>query len=127
MRRLIQILPSLVVIAGLLVTCVPGSHAQSAQITGRVTDPSGAVVPGVEIAVTNVRTGVQKTTVTNGAGIYVIPFLVPGTYAMKVEMAWFKSIARPATKLDVDQVARMDFALEVGAMTESVTVTEAAP
>ena len=81
MRRLIQILPGLVVIAGLLVTCVPGSYAQSAQITGRVTDPSGAVVPGVEIAVTNVQTSVL---VTNGAGIYVLPFLVPGTYKARI-------------------------------------------
>ena len=84
MRRLIQILPGLVVIAGLLVTCVPGSYAQSAQITGRVTDPSGALVPGVEIAVTNVQTSVQKTIVTNGAGIYVLPFLAPGTYKARI-------------------------------------------
>jgi len=84
MRRLIQILPGLVVIAGLLVTCVPGSYAQSAQIIGRVTDPSGAVVPGMEIAVTNVQTSVQKTIVTNGAGISVLPFLAPGTYKARI-------------------------------------------
>ncbi|HWB95911.1 MAG TPA: carboxypeptidase-like regulatory domain-containing protein, partial [Bryobacteraceae bacterium] len=72
------------------------AHAQSAQITGRVTDPSGAVVSRAEIEVTHVETGVRNTSVTNDSGIYVVPFLPPGTYAVKVSLTGFKSITRSA-------------------------------
>lgn len=117
----------LVAATGLVLTGVQSSYAQSAQITGRVTDPSGAVVSGAEISVSNVETKLQKVSVTNEVGIYVVPFLTPGTYTMKVTQQGFKSITRPDTKLEVDQVARIDFTLEVGDTTESVTVSESAP
>jgi hypothetical protein len=103
------------------------AHAQSAQITGRVTDPSGAVVSRAEIEVTHVETGVRNTSVTNDSGIYVVPFLPPGTYAVKVSLTGFKSITRSAIRLDVDQAARIDFSLEVGGASESVTVSDTAP
>ena len=127
MRRILQLLCGLVSLTVMSAFCVQVSYAQHAQITGRVTDPSDAVVPGVEITITNVQMGIQKTTVTNDSGIYVVPFLVPAMYTMKVELAGFKSITRSAIKLEVDQVARIDFTLEVGAVTESVTVTGGAP
>jgi hypothetical protein len=117
----------LVVASALLLTGVQSSYAQTAQITGRVTDASGAVVLRAEISVSNVETKFQKTSVTNEVGIYVLPFLTPGTYAMKVSLHGFKSITRPAIKLEVDQVARIDFSLEVGDTAESVTVTESVP
>jgi len=110
-----------------VLAAVQDSSAQSAQITGRVTDPTGAVVSRAEIRVSHVGTTLEKTSATNDAGIYVVPFLTPGTYTMKVTMAGFKSITRTAIQLEVDQVARIDFNLEVGETSESVTVTESAP
>jgi len=101
--------------------------AQSAQLTGVVTDASSAVVARAQIEATQVETGLVKTTATNEAGIYVVPFLTPGSYTIKVVLAGFKTLTRPAIQLQVDQVARIDFRLEVGQTSDSVTVSEAAP
>ncbi len=127
MRLFLERLPGLVIVAGLAFVGARSSYGQSAQITGRVTDPTGAVVSRAEIGVIHVQTGLRKTSITNDSGIYVIPFLTSGDYTMKVSLAGFKSITRQAIKLDVDQAARIDFSLEVGETTDSVTVTDAAP
>jgi hypothetical protein len=126
-RRRLPGLLRLVAAGCLALAAAEDSFAQSAQITGRVTDPTGAVVSGAEIRVSHVGTTLENTSVTNDAGIYVLPFLIPGTYTMKVAMAGFKSITRAAIQLEVDQVARIDFTLEVGETTDSVTVSESAP
>jgi hypothetical protein len=116
-----------VMMAGIVLSRGQNAFAQSAQITGRVTDATGAVVSRASITIANIATKLEKTSVTNEVGVYVVPFLTPGTYTMKVSMAGFKSITRTPVQLEVDQVARIDFALEAGDTVESVTVTESAP
>jgi hypothetical protein len=101
--------------------------AQTAQITGLVTDPSGTAVPGAAVAVTNVKTGVRNQVTTNEQGYYTVLFLNPGDYEVRVQKEGFKVSEHPAIKLDVAQIARIDIALQLGALAESVTVGAEAP
>ena len=101
--------------------------AQSAQIAGRVVDSTGGIVSDVTITVTNVETGVKRTTASNLEGNYVVPLLPPGNYQVRVEKQGFRPIARSGVILVVDQSARLDFVLEVGQITAIVDVTAEAP
>lgn len=98
-------------------------HAQTAQITGRISDTSGATVPGATITVTNQATGTVRTTVSNNEGYFTVPVLQPGTYRVKVELLGFAPVAREAVTLVAEQTARLDFVLDVSAVREQVTVT----
>jgi len=106
-----------------------GLWAQSnrATITGTVTDTTGAIVPGVEVTATNTGTSVPTKTVSNQDGIYVIPNLFPGQYSVEFKKDGFATLLRPAVTLESTEVARVDAALKVGAVTESVTVSTDAP
>ena len=101
--------------------------AQTAQITGVITDPSGTSVPAANVVVTNTATGVRHVVVTNDQGYYTILFLNPGDYELRVEKQGFKAAEHPGIKLDVAQIARIDVALQLGALAESVTVAAEAP
>jgi hypothetical protein len=100
--------------------------AQTARIAGRVTDRSGAVVPGTLVTVTNTQTGAERKVVTNEEGYYAAPLLLPGEYRVAVEHAGFKPVGRAGVKLDVDQRAELDFVLEIGGVSERIEVTAAA-
>jgi hypothetical protein len=103
------------------------AQSNRASITGTVMDSSGAVVAGAEITATNVDTGVPTKTVSNQEGIYVVPNLPPGRYSVEFKRDGFKTERRPIIKLESTEVARLDSALQVGAVTDSVTVTADAP
>src|SRR5215472_823345 len=79
------------------------------EITGTVTDSTGAVVAGAKVTLNNPATDTNRSTVTNSSGIYDLPSLVPGTYNLKVEMSGFSTQARNEIDLQVAQVARLDF------------------
>ena len=98
--------------------------AQTAQITGLVTDSSKAAMARVKVTVTNAETGVSRTTASNAQGNYTVPLLPPGKYQLQVSSDGFRPINREGVTLEVDQVARLDFAMEVGGVTESINVTE---
>ena len=97
--------------------------AQSANLTGRVTDTTGAVIPGTKIVVINIATGAERTASANEIGYYTVPLLPPGEYRIAVEQAGFKSINRTGVILQVDQRAEISFVLEIGAVTEQIDVT----
>ena len=97
--------------------------AQTAQISGRVTDASGAVVPATNIKVTNAATNIVRTTQTNSEGYYAVPLLPPGAYTVGVEQQGFRPITRSGLTLEVDQRAELNFTLEVGTVAEKVEVT----
>jgi hypothetical protein len=81
----------------LLAALAASAFAQtSSQMTGTVTDKSGAVVAGAVISVTNVSTGVQRTVNSNEAGVYTLPFLNPGEYSVTVQKEGFRPIKRRA-------------------------------
>src|SRR5882724_676451 len=103
------------------------AQGPSGEITGAVTDPTGAVVAGATIAVTNPATNTQRVVKTNSDGIYDLPALPPGNYSLKVEMQGFGSQLRNDIELQVAQVARIDIALKVGNVSEVVEVTGGAP
>lgn len=103
------------------------AQANRAQITGTVTDASGAIVPGVQVTATNTGTNVPTTTVSNQDGIYVIPNLFPGQYSVEFKKEGFEKLVHSSLTLESTQVARIDASLKVGAATESVTVTSEAP
>ena len=113
---------SFVLISGLLLGQQP-----TAEVTGLISDTSGAAVPGAEIDVTNLATGLQSTAVTNYSGNYVFSILQPGSYRITVKKQGFETTQRDNIDLSVGQVARLDFKLTVGSRTQIVEVTGAAP
>ncbi len=96
---------------------------QMAQITGLVTDTSQAVVPKASVEVLNVNTGWVRKTETNNEGYYTVPLLPPGKYRMTVRAEGFKPVGRDGITLEVGQSLRLDFTLELGTLTETVTVS----
>jgi hypothetical protein len=115
------------ILLGLL--CCASASAQEfrGKIDGRVTDASGAAVPGVEVKATNTQTNVTITGVTNAEGNFDIPYLSPGTYDLSAEHAGFKKYLRNAIELQVDGELTFEIKLEIGQVTQSVTVTGAPP
>jgi hypothetical protein len=111
----------------LLLATVCTVMAQTAQVTGRVTDTSGGVVVGTEVVVTNMGTGLRWEVNTNDAGYYTAPLLPPGKYQILAQKQGFKPVSRSGITLQVGQVARIDFILEVGAVSETVSVTGEIP
>ena len=109
--------------------CVSPSYAQTetAGINGFVTDSSGGVVPAAEVEATNVGTNATYPVQTNESGYYVITPLPIGVYTITVEVPGFKTGVAENIALQVQQRAKIDFALEVGAVSEVVTVESAAP
>src|ERR1700730_797664 len=98
------------------------TFAQQATIVGTVTDPSGAVVPSVNIAVTNTETGVVKHSQTNDAGQYVVPDLNIGHYSVKAEASGFKASEQKDIVLQVGDRDRVDFQMQLGGAQETITV-----
>ena len=111
----------------LLVLLFFSSHgaAQSnrASIKGTVTDSSGGVIVGVDVSARSVDTDVTTSAVTNDDGIYLLPNLPPGTYALTFRKAGFKDIVEPAVTLISTQVAGIDVTMEIATATEHVTIT----
>ena len=97
------------------------------EITGLVTDPSGALLVGAAVTVTNPQTNFTRTENTNDAGIYTFPNLLPGIYNVRVAAQGFQGAVRNGVELQVQQVARLDFQLKVGSLTEAVEVSGGAP
>ncbi len=97
------------------------------RITGRVSDPHGALIPGASIRVTNIETNVSVSAVSNDAGNYEVPNLIPGSYRIVAQTEGFKRLERGPVELRVGDVLDIELKLEIGAVSESVTVTAEAP
>ena len=98
------------------------SFAQEATIVGTVTDLTGAVVPNAVVTLTNIERGTSRTSITNGDGQYVVPSLSIGRYNVRAESKGFKSGEEKGIVLNVGDRTRVDFKLEVGNVTETVSV-----
>jgi len=94
---------------------------------GTVSDPSGASVPGAQVTVTNQATAATFTALTDGSGLWRAPQLNPGVYDISVAAKGFSTLVRKDVQVRVADRLRVDLALQVGALTETVTVTEATP
>ncbi len=98
-------------------------QSTTGEIHGNVTDPSGAAIPGAEITVTNENTGETKSVQAGAAGDYILPLLQPGQYRLTAQTEGFRTFERPGLTLSAVQSMRVDLELEIGQLTETVTVT----
>jgi len=102
------------------------AQAGRGSISGTITDPNGALVPGAQVTLLNKATGVELHTVSSSAGLYTFISLNPGVYQVTAGASGFASVARDKVTVDVDQTTVVDITLKVGAATEKVTVVESA-
>jgi hypothetical protein len=109
----------------LLLTGVPAAYGQVlyGSLTGSVNDPSQAAVPGANVALTNVGTGLTKEFKTNEAGIYLFNDLQPGLYRLTITAPSFSTISSDNLSIEANRLRRFDATLRVAQMTESVTVS----
>jgi Carboxypeptidase regulatory-like domain len=103
------------------------AQSERGTIRGTVTDATGAVVIGATVKAINPETGVESSTVTTAAGFYSIPQLKPGIYRVEVEQASFKKSVRQNVTVNVAATVGLDFQLELGELTQEVSVTASAP
>ena len=106
-----------------LVLCSSLLGQTKATISGYTKDPSGALVPGAAITVTNEQTGAKRSAASDETGFYQVLNLTPGVYTIDAEINGFKRYRASGLTLMVDQNLRADIALEIGQLTESVQVT----
>jgi len=118
-----------VLACGLVLMGFPSSARAQAtgQITGVISDSSGSVVPGATVEVTNQATGFTRNAVTGVDGVYTIPLLNPGRYEVKASLSGFRTSIRSGIDVVVNETARVDQQMQVGAVTEQVTVEASAP
>src|SRR3954452_6475541 len=118
---------SLAVLLFLALSVVASSQTYLGRILGTVTDNSNAIVTKAKVSIVNVGTSATRNLETNEAGEYVAPNLAPGDYKVIVDAAGFKKVERTGIHLEVAKDARIDFQLQAGTETESITVTAEAP
>src|SRR5262249_51107175 len=99
----------------------------SGSLTGVVTDPSGAVVPGAKVKLTDVDKGFSYDTETDSTGRYVLRSLPPSKYRLSVALIGFNTHVQDGIVLNVNQNASLDVSLKLGAETQTVDVSAAAP
>ena len=101
--------------------------AATGAVRGTVTDPTGGVLPGVTIKVTNAATGQSQTTVTQANGTYLVSFLPAAIYRVEASSKSFKTAAFHELEINVTETKVVDIRMEVGSFTESVTVQAQPP
>jgi outer membrane receptor protein involved in Fe transport len=103
------------------------AQVAGATLTGTVKDPSGAVVPSAQVAITDVATGVTRTVTSGGAGLYTAPNLLPGSYEVRVTATGFTTTVQKGITLTVGAQQELDFTMQVGQMNQTVEITTEAP
>jgi hypothetical protein len=119
MRRAFMLL-----LLGLL---LPASFLAAQEFTGRVSDPTGAILSKAAVTAHNLDTNVDTSTVSTGAGDYTIPYLKPGNYTVSAQASGFETGLHTGIVLQVGQTATVNFVLKVGRASETVTVQADAP
>jgi hypothetical protein len=105
----------------------PRAFAQGAQISGVITDSSGARLPGANVTIVNQDTGISRSVDTNTDGFFAVPLLQPGQYMITAKSAGFATQIQTGITLEVGAHEVLNFSLQVGQMTQSVEVTTEAP
>lgn len=124
MKRFSVMCVAVCLFAGCALFTASRSKAQTgdATVSGQVTDPTGRVVPGVTVVLTNLNTNVPYTTQTNGEGIYRFAAVQPGIYRANVTKDGFASIVKGDIELHVQDQVSINFAVKVGSVSETVTI-----
>ena len=114
--------------AALLVVLPAVARAQATgTISGVVTDPSGAILPGATIEARSAATGQVRTATTGAEGFYTVPLVSPGRYEVKASLSGFQSATRTNVQVSVSETARANLTLQVGSVTENVTIVAESP
>jgi len=113
---------SLTVLAGFMFTAVLAWSSITGTISGVVTDPSGAVIPGATVLAINSQTGVKAAVTTDAKGFYSFPALPIGTYDIEISQIGFRAYKRNGVVVDANSAIRADVSLQVGTISEQVEV-----
>src|SRR5437773_3811857 len=112
----------------LLMSPIAGlAQGNTGRILGNITDPTGALIPGATVTITDVERGTSRTVITDEAGAYNAPSLPPGTYSIRAELSGFKTVERTNVVLEIGKELKIDITLQPGAINERVTVSEEVP
>lgn len=114
-------------VAILAVAAAAQAGGSTAEINGRVSDQNGAVLPNATVTVTDTQKNSSRTVTTDENGEYRFLSMPPGIYQIKVEASGFTSQVKPAFQVTIGQIVELDFTMQVGSQTETVTVTGEAP
>jgi hypothetical protein len=115
--------PLLVFAVGLLLPCLASGQVLYGSLTGTITDPSGAAVPGAKLLILNVNTGVSKPAATDDRGSFLVQDLQPGSYKVTVDASGFASAVTGDVRIAQNTVRRLDVELKLAAAGAAVTVT----
>ncbi len=117
------VFPALALCVALALPALASAQALYGSLTGTVTDNTGAAIPGVTVTVTNEGTGLKLDTVTDGEGSYTVRNVIPGTYTLGAALQGFKTFSQTGIPLTAGNILRVNAQLEIGDLTESITVT----
>lgn len=118
--------PLFVIALLLAIPLAASAQVTTATIVGKVTDPSGAIVPGAEVTASNRETGLKRNTVSGDDGTYRLEFMPVGKYSVEVTYSGFKKAYVSDIVLQINDTTRVDVALSVGQVNETVTISEMA-
>jgi len=111
----------------LLIPTLLSAQGASGRILGRIADPTGAILSGAKVTLTNEATGISRDAKSNDSGDYSFVEVAPGTYTVQFELSGFKKNIQKNVIVDVNQVVTLNSTLQVGASQETVEVTSEAP
>jgi hypothetical protein len=111
----------------MVLTATLSAQTYRGRILGLVTDPTGAVIPGAQVTITNTATGISRSLVTASSGEYAAPDLEPAPYVVTIEAAGFQRFRRTGLRLEVARDIRVDAVLRPGSVNTTVTVNGEAP
>ena len=123
---MLRLLPALLFLTTALTHSVFGQTAATGAIVGTVADPSGGMVAGASVEAVDQSTGQSRTALSNGAGEYTLTALAPGAYKITVSANGFRQAVVPRFNVEVAKSYNVNFALQVGSVSETVEVTESA-
>jgi len=123
MLRLLARLPGIAALM-LLIAGLTFAQDNNGRISGTVTDSTGSVIAGAKVSVINQNTNISQSVTTNASGFYVVPDLAVGTFTVTAEATGFKKVEKKGYDLGDRAALTADFKLEVGATTDTITVTE---
>ncbi|MCU0251456.1 MAG: carboxypeptidase regulatory-like domain-containing protein [Vicinamibacterales bacterium] len=127
MTKPTMLIPLFAILLALALPPAAGAQVTSAAIVGTITDSSGLALPGVTVTARNVDTGFTRTVPTDEVGAYRLDFLPIGKYSIEVVLSGFKTVTRSGIVLNVNDTVKIDAALEVGGVSETITVEGEAP